>query len=56
LALFEPDIPWRPDFLNFRLACYQALGSPLEAGAQKDLQRFLKQNPVSFPARLTEKN
>ena len=56
LALFEPDIPWRADFLNFRLACYQALGSPLEASAQKDLQRFLKQNPASFPARLTEKN
>lgn len=54
LSLFEPDVPWSADFLSFRLGCYQTLGMGLAADAQKDLRRFMQQNPAQFSPLLTE--
>ena len=54
LSLFEPDVPWKADFLAFRLGCYQALGMDLAADARKDLRGFMKQNPAQFSPLLTD--
>jgi spermidine synthase len=54
LSLFEPDVPWKADFLSFRLACYRALGMGLAADAQKDLHHFTRDNPAQFSPLLTE--
>ena len=54
LSLFEPDVPWNADFLSFRLGCYRALGMGLADSAQRDLSRFMKENPAHFSPLLTE--
>ena len=40
LAPIEPNGPWRRDFLQDRVRCYEATRSPLLAGARADLVRF----------------
>jgi spermidine synthase len=50
LAGFEPNIPWRGDFLSFRAGCYAAVGFPLAAEANQDLMTFERDNPPPFPA------
>ena len=54
LSLFEPNVPWKADFLSFRLKCYQALGMVLADDARTDLSHFMKDNPSHFSPLLTE--
>lgn len=42
---FEPWVPWTGDFLAGRAECYRATGSPLEAQARADLERFQANEP-----------
>lgn len=48
----EPHVPWHQSFLVWRVNCYQTNGSPLAAGALRDLKEFLNQDPKPFSAEL----
>ncbi|MGB8297663.1 MAG: fused MFS/spermidine synthase [Polyangia bacterium] len=54
LSFFEPNVPWKADFLSFRLKCYQSLGMGLADDARTDLSHFMRDNPAHFSPRLTE--
>ena len=43
LAQVEPNGPWRLDFLEDRVRCYQATQSKLLPGARADLEKFKQQ-------------
>jgi Flp pilus assembly protein TadD len=41
----EPHIPWQAEFLKLRKACYENVGSPRWAQAERDLNQFIKEQP-----------
>jgi hypothetical protein len=41
----EPYVPWQAGFLNVRKGCYEALGSPRFATAERELKEFLGEQP-----------
>jgi spermidine synthase len=41
----EPYIPWQAGFLKLRKACYQNVGSPRLAQAERDLNQFMSEQP-----------
>jgi predicted membrane-bound spermidine synthase len=45
LAQWEPSIPWKEPILEFRLACYKAIDSPLTGRAERELAQFLAAEP-----------
>jgi hypothetical protein len=51
-AQLEPHTPWNGALLDFRLACYQAHGSPLRERAAADVLRFREQAPLTFSTML----
>lgn len=53
LAQWEPAVPWQEPLLEYRLACYNAIGSPLAAQAAKDLARFRAAKPAEVFASST---
>ena len=46
---FEPNVPWRREFLTRRAQCYRETGDPLAERAEADLQRF--ESTESVPLR-----
>jgi hypothetical protein len=44
----EPYVPWQPEFLKVRKACYEAVGSPRLAEAEHDLREYLSEQPSSL--------
>jgi hypothetical protein len=54
LTAFEPHIVWEANFLTTRLECYRAIGSVLAAGAQRDLDDFVANEPVRFSKDLVD--
>jgi hypothetical protein len=44
----EPNVPWQFDFLKVRKACYENMHSPLLARAQRDLDRYVKEQPLQL--------
>lgn len=50
LAMMEPHIIWREDFLRYRFECYRQTGNPLTGQAQEDLQSYLKNVDTKFSA------
>jgi len=48
----EPHVPWSLSLLGPRAACYARVGSPLAAGADADLRRFLADRPAPLHAGL----
>jgi hypothetical protein len=45
LEPIEPWVPWRRDFLERRLGCYEALRDPRAAAARADLAAFASAEP-----------
>jgi spermidine synthase len=45
VASFEPHVPWDLQFLEVRRNCYQALGDPRAAKADRELSQFLTAQP-----------
>jgi spermidine synthase len=50
VELAEPYVPWQPGFLKVRKRCYEALGSPRFATADRELKEFLAEQPSHLDA------
>ena len=48
LHVFEPNIPWQPEFLSTRLRCYRAVGDALVVRAQTDIEEWRALEPTPF--------
>lgn len=46
LAAAEPNVPWQERFLKARKACYENLGSPRAAQADRDWKQFVAEQPA----------
>jgi spermidine synthase len=50
LEAFEPNIPWRYEFLRVRKACYNSMDSPRAEQANRDFDEFVKHEPTKLDA------
>lgn len=48
IKLYEPHIPWRADFLNQRLKCYEETGDPMARAAERDNLSFYLSSSQKF--------
>jgi hypothetical protein len=46
LESLEPNVPWRSTFLQIRAASYRATNHPLRVQAERDVKKFLSQQPA----------
>jgi hypothetical protein len=46
LEAAEPNVPWQERFLKARKACYENLGSPRAAQADRDWKQFVAEQPA----------
>ncbi len=51
LAPLEPYVPWEPELLILRRACYLETGDPRAGQATRDLELFLAQEATDVPGR-----
>jgi hypothetical protein len=52
LRPFEPYVPWRQPLLNWRSRCYKMLHHDEADRAERELQRFVQDQPSAFGAGL----
>jgi spermidine synthase len=52
LRPFEPYVPWRQQLLNWRARCYKMLHHAEADRAERELQRFVQDQPPAFGAGL----
>lgn len=54
LKQFEPHVPWNEEFLRYRHACYKMINDPMLKKAERELETFLLNAPVSFSRTLPQ--